>query len=282
MGCQIRIASRVALLSEAKRTAICMFVAGGLFLIVMILALAAVVTAIVLAATGYLRPLFAPTPSANSAFLEAFAIYLAAFIGLSFVLHLLNAEALAWEWLALILIPIIFAYIRWRGVSAADMRRGLGWYWGRGPLIEIPLGIFGYLAGIPVIALGMFISFKISKAFNASPMHPLQQMLEGGVWHTVGLYLLVSLYAPVIEETMFRGALLNHLRRRWNWPISASIVALIFASIHPQGWTFIPALGSIAIVLAAIREWRGSLWAPIAAHATNNFIVLSLALMAAR
>ena len=79
-----------------------------------------------------------------------------------------------------------------------------------------------------------------------------------------------------------RIAQLNHLRRRWNWLISASVVALLFAAIHPQGWTLIPALGSIAIVLAALREWRGSIWAPIAAHATNNFIVLSLALAVAR
>jgi membrane protease YdiL (CAAX protease family) len=60
------------------------------------------------------------------------------------------------------------------------------------------------------------------------------------------------------------------------------VVAFIFAAIHPQGWTLIPALGSIAIVLAGLREWRGSLWASITAHATNNFLVLSLALMAAR
>jgi membrane protease YdiL (CAAX protease family) len=70
------------------------------------------------------------------------------------------------------------------------------------------------------------------------------------------------------------------MRRRWGWLISASVVAVLFAAIHPQGWTFIPALGSIAIVLAALREWRGSLWAPITAHAMNNFLVLTLALMA--
>ena len=87
---------------------------------------------------------------------------------------------------------------------------------------------------------------------------------------------------PVIEETMFRGALFHHLRRRWSWVISAPVVAFIFAVIHPQGWVTVPALGAIAMVLAALREWRGSIVAPMAAHACNNFIVLTFALLALR
>ena len=59
-------------------------------------------------------------------------------------------------------------------------------------------------------------------------------------------------------------------------------MAVIFAIIHPQGWTVAPTLAAVAMVLAAIREWRGSILAPMAAHACNNFIVLSFALMVAR
>jgi len=49
--------------------------------------------------------------------------------------------------------------------------------------------------------------------------------------------------------------------------------------LHPQGWVAVPALSAIAMVLAALREWRGSLIAPMAAHACNNFLVLTLALL---
>jgi membrane protease YdiL (CAAX protease family) len=149
-------------------------------------------------------------------------------------------------------------------------------------LIELACGLFGYFAGIPLIAAGIFISLKLSKFAGASPMHPIQKMLQGSPLQIVNLYAAACLIAPVLEETMFRGALFNHMRRRWGWLISASLVAFIFASIHPQGWTLIPGLGSIAIVLAAIREWRGSLWGSVAAHAANNGIVLTLALMVAR
>jgi len=52
--------------------------------------------------------------------------------------------------------------------------------------------------------------------------------------------------------------------------------------VHPQGWIAVPALSAIAMVLAALREWRGSLIAPMAAHALSNFIVLTLALLLLR
>jgi membrane protease YdiL (CAAX protease family) len=81
---------------------------------------------------------------------------------------------------------------------------------------------------------------------------------------------------------MFRGALFGHLRRRWNWFISVGVVSLIFAALHPQGLAAIPALGAIAVVLAGIREWRDSLIASTAAHAFNNFIAITFALLLLR
>lgn len=35
-------------------------------------------------------------------------------------------------------------------------------------------------------------------------------------------------------------------------------------------------LGTLAMVFAALREWRGSLIAPIAAHALNNGVMVLL------
>jgi membrane protease YdiL (CAAX protease family) len=244
--------------------------------------LAAVISAIVLAAVGKIRPLYQRDMFVNSAFVEAFALGLVLLIGTSELLSLLHVESLAWEWVMILLIPIMMGWVRFRSVGSEASRHGFGWHWGRGPFIEIPLGIFGYFAGVPLIVAGIFISLQLSKAVGASPMHPIQKMLQGDGWHVANLYCAACIIAPILEETMFRGALFHHMRRHWNWIISAGLVAVIFAAIHPQGWTMIPGLGSIAIVLAAIREWRGSLWASITAHATNNFIVLTLALMVAR
>jgi membrane protease YdiL (CAAX protease family) len=80
---------------------------------------------------------------------------------------------------------------------------------------------------------------------------------------------------------MFRGALFHHLRRRWNWVVSAGFSALIFAAVHPQGWTAIPVLGSLALVFAAVREWRGSAIAPMTGHFIQNFAVTTMLILTA-
>jgi membrane protease YdiL (CAAX protease family) len=44
----------------------------------------------------------------------------------------------------------------------------------------------------------------------------------------------------------------------------------------------VPALGSTALVLAALREWRGSIIAPMVAHACHNFIATTALLLLLR
>ena len=56
-------------------------------------------------------------------------------------------------------------------------------------------------------------------------------------------------------------------------------MSLIFAAIHPQGWAAIPALGALALVFAAVREWRGSLVAPMVGHFIQNFVVTTVMIL---
>jgi membrane protease YdiL (CAAX protease family) len=163
-----------------------------------------------------------------------------------------------------------------RGVSWGDLRRSLGWHFGRGAATEIGAGILGYIAGLPIIGAGVLMTLILSKAGHVTPTHPIVQEFIGPLpWSKVaGLLLAVSMFAPFLEETMFRGALYFHLRRRWRPWLSAAIVSLLFAAIHPQGWAGIPVLAAIAVVLALLREWRGSLLASMTGHALNNGTVL--------
>ena len=99
------------------------------------------------------------------------------------------------------------------------------------------------------------------------PSHPIENEIRGDWRSIVELYILASLWAPLTEELMFRGAFFSHLRRRHGWLISAGIVSIIFAVIHPQGLVGVPAIFAIGLTLAAIREWRGSI---LASRRFNN------------
>ncbi len=261
-----------------RATMILGFVALG-FLVLLLAAAGFFITGIVLKLKGRLGRMYLPDALESTAFLEGFALYFVLFIvGFGLLRRFLRLQSLQWEWLALLILPLFLGWLSWRGVSQENQRMGLGWHRGKGVMREIGAGIAGYFAGIVVMAAGILVTYLLVKRTGLSPEHPLINMLQGNRWHILGLYALVVIFAPLMEETMFRGALFHHLRRRWGWAVSAPIVAFIFAVIHPQGWVAVPALGSIALVLAALREWRGSLIAPMVAHACNNFIVLTLAL----
>jgi membrane protease YdiL (CAAX protease family) len=241
------------------------------------------IAAVVLWRKGRLGRAYIPDPAAGTVYLEGFAIYLVLFIlGFGLLRRYLRLENLQWEWFALLIIPVVLFWLSRNGAGTEEQRRALGWHTGKGVLREVGAGIAGYLAGLVVVVAGFLVTYLLVKRTGISPEHPLIYILQGNIWHVLGLYALVSVFAPFLEETMFRGALFHHLRRRWGWAISALTVAFIFAVIHPQGWVAVPVLGSIAIVLAALREWRGSLIAPMVAHACNNFVVLTFALAVLR
>jgi len=169
-------------------------------------------------------------------------------------------------------------------VSSAEIRYGLGWHKGRGFLREVGAGLVGYITGLPLIGLGMLASMLLMRYFGEPGQggHPIQDMPIDSPIDILQLYLLASVMAPLVEETMFRGALFHHLRRRFPWIISTLIVTVIFAAIHPQGWVAIPVLGCVAVVLAGIREWRGSLIGSITAHAIHNGAAISLLVLMSR
>jgi membrane protease YdiL (CAAX protease family) len=219
-------------------------------------------------------------------FLETFALWCVMWFILSLVLSRWKAgrSLLLPELLMLAATMLVALWPLCRGVRWGQLRQSLGWHRGAGVLTEMGFGAIGYLAGLPIIALGFCATFLLIKLAHANPSHPIQSEFSAAmpVAKILSLLLAASLAAPILEETMFRGALYFHLRRRWQVPLSATLVAFIFAAIHPQGWTVIPALGSIAIVLALMREWRGSLLASVTAHGINNAIVLVFGILVLR
>lgn len=281
---------RAALLSGAKAAFFALVGVGILAALGLLAGLAAFAVAIVLIGTRRIRPAYRPDrdapPRVNAAYLQVMAIFLAGFCVLQLAGHALDlfrpnevvqaAAAIAmlaaqWALLLAALWPLC------RGETFARLRRGLGWHAGRGIFREVGSGILGYLAGLPVVALGLVATVALIMIFGFQPSHPIQeQARDSGIVNVILLFLLASVWAPLVEETMFRGAM-YHAMRRWMAPVlSALIVAFLFAAIHPQGISTIPVLMSLAFVFAIIREWRGSLLGPMTAHALHNSILITL------
>jgi membrane protease YdiL (CAAX protease family) len=273
---------RLAAIHDAVRGFAAVVALIGVVLSAIGLGMVLFIIALVRFADGKIRPAYVTSAVDTAPFLEAFAVYLVGSILVGLLvgrfsghLHLNAAYLLA----ACVPVGLAVLWPLWRGVSVSDWRSGLGWHTGTGVFREMFWGITVYVTGLPLIALAALVTVVLSKWTGAQPTHPIvNQAAEPG--SALRLYILASVFAPLAEESLFRGALFHHLRGRHGWWISAIVVSLIFAAIHPQGWAAIPALGMIAMTFAAIREWRGTVIASAAAHALNNGVVLTVLLLA--
>ena len=82
--------------------------------------------------------------------------------------------------------------------------------------------------------------------------------------------IALALLSGFAEELFFRGA----VQAAWGWPVAT----LLFALLHVgpgaafRSWTLFAALAGL--VFAGLMEWRGSLLAPVLAHALVNAVNL--------
>jgi membrane protease YdiL (CAAX protease family) len=272
--------ARRAVVQSAIRT----FIVSVAFIFLVIAALAAgsilFITAIVLYAKKRLRARLALPDVPGDSLLEAFALFLAGLVALpALARYLLPSLTTA---ATLFTVPIIAIALFWpfiRGAKGKDVRMAIGWHRGAGVLREMGAGIVGYLAGLPLLALGIIPVLLLSRSTGTVPTHPIVNEISSDPVSIIFIMGLACLWAPVVEETFFRGTLYGYLRHRWHWAVSGVASGLLFASMHPQGWIAVPLLGSIGFTLSAIREWRASIIASMTAHALNNGVVLCITIL---
>jgi membrane protease YdiL (CAAX protease family) len=183
---------------------------------------------------------------------------------------------------------LVLLWPLWRGVPLSGLCEDLGLQPGAGILREMGAGLVGYIAKWPLLALGLAGTFLLSELTRAEGeafalTHPVTEALRlGGGAARIPILVMAIVLAPLLEEVVFRGLLLRHLRSVIG-PASAvrsgvagaAISGLIFALIHPQGLLAVPALLAEGFAIALVRDWRGSLIAPLVMHAVHNAVFMA-------
>jgi membrane protease YdiL (CAAX protease family) len=175
----------------------------------------------------------------------------------------------------------------------------MGWRTNRpgpaGVLREIGAGVLGYLTALPIMfgcaILYMVSWFILQKVLygagaGAAPMpkphNKVEDIVENaGPLLLVIVFLLATVWAPIVEESIFRGALYRHLRRRWPVALAALGSAAVFAGLHSYAALQIFAVGALGLAFALVREWRGSIIPTATAHCIQNTFALSVMMAAA-
>lgn len=258
------------------------------------------VVLLVMALLGKVRSRVEPTTH-HGVYAETFAIWMLTFFGMQLLLGPLTGLAadvgvgtvedlvLPASIVAFFASLIALAWPAVRGVRLATMRQDVGLHFGRG-VVEIFYGILAWMVAVPMLFIGailmMFLTWLVQSQTGETPApsHPVQQAIaDANFWGLLQIYVLASVAAPIVEETMFRGVFYSHLRglmRTWAVPVAmvlaAVVSSLIFAAIHPQGLVAIPPLAGLAVGFCVAREVRGSLVAPMVAHGLSNALVMTL------
>lgn len=88
-----------------------------------------------------------------------------------------------------------------------------------------------------------------------------------------GAFMKVAIIAPVVEELIFRGIILQGLRRNYTAFVSVFMSALLFALFHLNPWQF-PSTFILGLLLGWITVMNNNILLAIIGHSINNLMVL--------
>ncbi len=148
----------------------------------------------------------------------------------------------------------------------------------RGPIREfLPFRRFTPWLVPPLVVSMAGLSIVLSEADNlvrtVLPMPAwvvaiVEQALLGG-HSALASWILLVVVAPVTEELLFRGLILNALLRRYGPWIAVLFSSLLFALLHMNPWQIPVALAS-GVLLGWLYLRTRSLWPCILGHAIMN------------
>ena len=169
-------------------------------------------------------------------------------------------------------------------------------------LVLLPMAIGGDLRRLPGLGFGLahwqqqivegmqtaLASFLpvlgvllITSAFRSpQKTHPLLRLLQqnDGTEALLAIVLAAVIFAPLVEELMFRVVLLGWLKTRTTSREAIVVSSLLFAAVHGplDGLALVP----LALLLGLLYDRRKSFWSVFVAHAFFNLWNIALTLSA--
>lgn len=180
--------------------------------------------------------------------------------------HLLSSNGITWMYLVTA-IPVLLVLLK-----AARLPQQ---HWSQ-TLALTPVAAKRYLPWLGVFALYYGAATLVNWLWPVEPGEFIESMI--GVRH-LGLFITMVLVAPVVEELVFRGYFFQAWRISflglWGTLLVTSVLfTLIHAGQYPM--LIMAMLFSFSLILGLAREKTGSVYVPMAMHATNNLLAFIL------
>ena len=124
------------------------------------------------------------------------------------------------------------------------------------------------LLGIAIVFAAL-VNLLVAGALGCN-LAPLARRMTNGLRSPWRAFALMVIVAPVCEELLFRGFLLQ-LFARWGLPAAILIATALFVAAH-LNLECAPHLIVAGLILGALASFSGGLATPIVAHAVANLL----------
>jgi uncharacterized protein len=146
----------------------------------------------------------------------------------------------------------------------------------KGPeLLTLAYGPLGYVIYFFVT---IFFGLLIQLLWRDFPIDEVQQVGFDGLSSTVEYVMAFTalvIIAPIAEELLFRGYFYGKVRAISKFWVSAIVTSALFGLVHWQ-WNVGVDVFALSLVLCALREYTGTIWAGIAVHMIKNTVAFTI------
>ncbi len=156
------------------------------------------------------------------------------------------------------------------------------WKWRESGFLRLPAGKGAYLpfgAALGVLAsaaLNILLTLLDALRFFPDYEEIMDIAMEGSPFFLV---ISMVILAPLVEEFIFRGLIMEHLRTKMKLPLAILISSAVFGVIHLNLLQGLYA-ALLGVVMALICVRAGTIWASVCAHAGFNAVsVIGVILM---
>lgn len=133
-------------------------------------------------------------------------------------------------------------------------------------ILLAPAGFIVYLLATGVV---MYLVMQFVPGFDAGQQQDIGFSNLVQRYELLLAFVALVVIAPIAEEMLFRGYLYGKLRREVPIWVAALVTSALFGALHGQ-WNVGIDVFVLSLVMCALREVTGSIWAGILLHMLKN------------
>ena len=139
---------------------------------------------------------------------------------------------------------------------------------------DIGLAPIVYVVSL-ILAAGLTAAFRVFPWFDANQAQNLGYSPYMMGWERGFAFIALAVFAPIVEELIFRGWLYGKLRVRIPKWLAILLVSVLFGAIHMQ-WNVGVTVFCMSVVNCLLREVTGTIYAGTLVHILSNGLAFYL------